>query len=542
MSHDGSRSNGIKISDFPSASIDDNHQLTFIGSGVNYRIPLSEFKSQLGVTGTLQQSGAITGTPILDVQATDNFIRNLEDGSGFKATVSPENGVIVEHNFTAGGDGVDVMGSPTALSPVIRSIKGSGDISVALSGNSIVISGGTSGLVNRVIVGQPSDLAGALDSTKEYFIDGIIDMGLQSIEIPFGGLNLTGYNFDASKLISSAAGYIMFTSPAGGSGNVLGKDYAIEVTGAGSQVYNITSSTGFDAFEFARINYNNCSSLGTITNYRQGLEVGTGRFGGRPELTLAGQWVGGYFIDTSIVRSLDDGAYSLFKAGAGFVMSSRFRSNQNIDLPANASLFDFAPANFVNPSTVQIDGAIITRSGVFDATDPNITPNMVPGDLVANWMGNNGMPNTFVGGSIGVTTSTPTTIVSAGVFEELGATLWTAADLQHFDAPSGNHLRHLGNTPREYTVIASFTLESQANDVVSLRVSRFDSSAASSSAVLTQTRQVNNLVGGRNVAFFNININTELDEGDYIFLEVANVTAPSDITAEADSYYIVEMR
>ena len=85
-------------------------------------------------------------------------------------------------------------------------------------------------------------------------------------------------------------------------------------------------------------------------------------------------------------------------------------------------------------------------------------------------------------------------------------------------------------------------LESTANNTVALRVSRFDSSAASSSVVLTQTRQVNNLVGGRDIAFFNININTTLDTNDYIFLEVANIGATNNITAETDSYFIVEAR
>ena len=397
-------------------------------------------------------------------------------------------------------------------------------------------------LDNKVIVKQASDLSGVLDSTKQYFIDGIIDMGSQSIEIPQGGLTLSGYSFDLSKLTSSVAAYTMFTSPVGGSGNMLGMDYAIEVTGAGSQVYNLVSDTGFEAFEFTRINYNNCSSLGVIDNYRQGLEIGTGRFGGTPELTLAGVWVGGYFIDTSIVRGLTDGAYSLFSAGAGFVMNSRFRSNQNIDLPASASFFDFAPANFVNPSTVQITAAIVTRSGSFDATDPNITPNMVQGDLVSDWTGNNGMPNTFEGGAVGVTTEAATTINTIGVFEDINATLWTAADLQHFDNPTGNQLRHLGNTPREFKVIASFTMDSTANNVLTLRISKFDSSATSTSTILEQTRQVNALVGGRDVAFFDININLELDQNDYVFLEVANQTATNDVTAEVDSYYIVEDR
>lgn len=387
-------------------------------------------------------------------------------------------------------------------------------------------------------------LGGTIDSTKVYIIDGIVDFtgtGL-SVEIPAGGISIIGTSFDISKIICSDLNYTLFTSPAGGSGNVLGADYAIEVTGSGSQVYNIVSATGFDAFEFARINYNDCSSLGVIDGYRQGLETGTGRFGGKPEMTLAGTWLGGYFIETSIVRNLDDGAYSLYKAGTGFTMNSRFRSNQNIDLPASASFFDFAASNFVSPSTVQIESAIVTRNGVFDATDTNITPNIDETELVCRWKDNNGMPNTFEGGSIGVTTETATTINTIGVFETLLAGSWTSQDLQHFDNPSGGQLRHLGNTPREYKIIAAFSLDSTANDELVLRVKRWDDSASTFVTILDQARQVNNLVGGRDVAFFNININTVLDINDYIEFDVANNTATNNVTAEDDSYYIVEER
>lgn len=402
-------------------------------------------------------------------------------------------------------------------------------------------------LESHIIVKQSNlatTLGGTIDSTKVYVLDGIIDFtgtGL-NIEVPVNGVSIIGSTFDISKLICSDVNYTMFTSPIGGSGNILGMDYAVEVTGTGSQAYNLTDATGFNAFEFSRINYNDCTSLGTITDYRQGLESGTGRFGGKPELTLAGTWIGGYFIDTSIVRSLTNDTYTLFKAGAGFSMASRFRSNMNIDLPASVSFFDFAPGNFTNPSTVQIQGAIVSRNGVFDATDSNITPNMMEGDLVAAWSDNNGMPNTFEGGSVGVTTETATVIGSAGVFVDLDATSWTALDLQHFDNPSGNELRHLGNTPREYKVVADFTMDSTSGNVLTLRVTKWDDSVSSFSTVLDQSRQVNALVGGRDVAFFSVNINTTLDENDFIKLEVANVSAANNITAEADSYMIVEER
>ena len=319
-------------------------------------------------------------------------------------------------------------------------------------------------------------------------------------------------------------------------------DYAVEVTGIGAQAYDLTDATGFNAFEFSRINYNDCSSLGTISGYRQGLEVGTGRFGGQPQLTLAGSWVGGYFIDTSIIRGMVDGAYSLFKAGAGFSMASRFRSNMNIDLPASVSFFDFAPANFTSPSTLQIQGAIVSRNGVFDATDTNITPNMSEGDLVAAWSENNGMPNTFEGGSVGVTTEVATTINTSGVFEDLSATLWTVADLQHFDNPSGNQLRHLGNTPREYKVVADFTIDSTSGNVLTLRVTKWDNSASSFSTVLDQSRQVNALVGGRDVAFFTILTSLKLNQNDYVYFQVANNSENDNVTLEVDSFYTIEER
>lgn len=395
---------------------------------------------------------------------------------------------------------------------------------------------------NRVRVSKASDLAGALDSTKEYFIDGVVDMGAQLIEVPAGGLNLSGYNFDLSRLTSSENDYTMFTSPAGGSGNVIGMDYDISVSGANSQVYDLNAATGFEAFEFTRINYTDCTSLGEISGYRQGLETGTGRFGGAPELILSGTWLGGYFIEASIVRGLTAGVYSLFKAGSGFSMTSRFRSNQNIDLPVGASFFDFSPSNFVNSSTVQIVNAIITRDGVFNSDDPDLTPNMSAGDLVSSWDGNNGMANTFVGGSMGVSSELVTTISDTGVFVDIAAGSWTSQDLQHFDSPADGQLRHLGSTPREFKVIADFLLDSSSGDDLTLRVTKWDDSEGQFVTVLGQTREVNNFQGGRDLAFFNININTTLDANDYIKLQAANLSTTNDITAEVDSYFIVEER
>jgi len=391
---------------------------------------------------------------------------------------------------------------------------------------------------NRVMVRSITDLTGTLSSTKEYFLDGQIDTGTTTIQVPAGGLNLSGYNFNVSGLFSTANNYTMFNSPVGGSGDLLGKDYSVSASGTNSQVYDITDSTGLHAFEFARINYNDCTSLGTIADYRQGLEVGTGRFGGTPELTLEGTWLGGYFIDTSIVRSLDDGAYSLFKAGTGFSMVSRFRSNQNIDLPASANFFDFSASNFVNPSTVLLEGVILTRDGVFDATDSNITPNITASELVCSWSDNNGLSNTFVGAEANVTAESTTAIASSGVF--VGT--FTAADLQHFDSPANGQLRHLGSSPREFAVTGQLVIDSSSNNEVDLKIVVFRADSTTFEDQKTQRRVINNLQGGRDVAYFGLSDNIILNQNDYVKLQVANVNATNNITAELDSFMMVGAR
>ncbi|HHZ96907.1 MAG TPA: hypothetical protein EYN67_15450 [Flavobacteriales bacterium] len=392
-----------------------------------------------------------------------------------------------------------------------------------------------------IYVTEAADLTGALDSSLIYIISGIIDMGNTPIEVPQGGLNLKGHSFDVSKLVSAFAGYTMFTSPVSGSGNLLGMDYAVEVTGAGSQVYDLVSDTGNEAFEFSRINYNNCTSLGTIDNYRQGLETGTGRFGGTPELTLKGAWSGGYFIDVSIVRNLTDGAYSLYKAGAGFVMTSRFRSNQNLDLNATVSFFDFAPSNFVSASTVQLTDCLVTRNGVFDSSDATLIPNMAASDLVADWDSNNGLPNTFVGGELNITAETTTTISVSGTFVDLAGT-WTASDLQHFDEPANGQLRHLGESPVEYKVSGQLVLDSGGNNEVDLKIVIWRDSSSSFVDGKTIRRVINNLQGGRDVAYFALSDNITLNQDDYVKLQVANVGATNNITAELDSFMNVEAR
>jgi len=393
-------------------------------------------------------------------------------------------------------------------------------------------------LSNRIVVTQASDF-GVIDSTKEYFLDGVIDMGATQITVPSGGINIKGFDFNVSGLTSSENTYEMFTGAT--AGDVLFFDFKIEVTGTGSKVFDLTSSSGFDAFEISRINFNGCTSLGELEGYRQGLETGTGRFGGTPNLILSGTWLGGYFIDTSIVRGLTDGAYALYEEGTAFLMNSRFRSNQNIDLPSSASFFDFQPSNFVNPSTVQLDKCLISRGGVFDANDANIIPNMSETDLSSSWVGNIGIGNTFVGGKLKVSSESTTVIVSGSTYYTLNAT-WVDSNLSHFDSPSSGQLRHLGINPIEFKLSADFNIEGTPNNELAVRLRIWREATSSFVEFQPQLRQISSLVGGRDVAFFTILTSLKLNQNDYVYFQVANNSGNNNVTLELDSFFTVEER
>ena len=401
-------------------------------------------------------------------------------------------------------------------------------------------------LDNRIIVTQANKdttIGGVIDSSKQYFLDGIIDLGTTQITVPTTGMTIAGLSFDISGLISSEDNYSMIVSetPAIGSGNVLGADFFISVTGAGSKVYDLYDATGFNAFEFARINYIDCSSLGDIYDYRQGLEEGTGRFGGSPSLTLHGLWRGGYRITTSIVRSLAGTMTApLFKEGLVFQMNSRFLTDINCDLPTLAPFSDFKTFNFPNPSTVQLKGAIFTRDGGFNPNDTNIFSDLEASDLACDWDNNIGIKNTFIGGALNNDVAVETVIATQGSAVDLNGT-FVPTDLQHFDSPANGRLRHIGTNPTDFLVNWDLLIDGKDNDNYELFLIKIDS-LANVTVEVAQVRTVNNFQGGRDVGIWTGSAPVTLNQNDVVFWQIANLLDDDNCTLEVDSTWTITER
>lgn len=421
-----------------------------------------------------------------------------------------------------------------------------------LSNTGFKLAGGsasTTDLENRIIVTQSnkdSTLGSIIDSTKEYFLDGIIDMGATQITVPPSGIEIKGFSFDTSGLYSDEDNYTMFISESIeiGSGNVLLTDFYIEVIGSASKVYELYDATGFNAFELTRVNYIDCTGLGNLYDYRQGLESGTGRFGGSPSLTLNGLWRGGFRITTSIARSLSGTMTDpLFKEGLIFQMNSRFLTDMNCDLPTLAAFLDFDAANFPNSGTLQLQGMELTRDGTYNADDTNLTPNISSSDLSCYWKANNGLPNTYVGGTISITSEELTSIAAGSTWYTLEG-IFSGTGLQHFTASADGKLTHDGNSPREFEITSNLVIEGNQNSELSVRFVKWDDSDSALEPLdyTTQTRQVNSLVGGRDVAFFTILVGGILDSNDYLQLQVRNNSGNQNVTAESGSFFRIQER
>lgn len=393
---------------------------------------------------------------------------------------------------------------------------------------------------NIVIVKEASDF-GTIDSSKQYFLAGNIDMGTTSIDLSGGkDISIRGADFNASGLFSTEDNYTLFTGADAGNVNMF--DIGIDISGANSKVYGLTANTGFEAIEVTRVNYNNCTSLGYLDNYRQGLEIGTGRFGGKPSLELRNVWLGGFRITTSIVRSIDDTmADALFKAGTGLVMNSRFLTDINADLGTLAPLTDFSESNFSMFNNLQLIDCIITRNGTINASDTTIFPNINEKSSYSKWKTNVGLPNTYVGGVLSLTTQATTTINTVDVFETLLG-VYTASDLQHFDSPVNGVLRNISGSPVDFKIITYIVLQGGSNDVITIRLRKFDSSTSTTTTITSQQATVNNFQGGNDRCTLSILGRTTLEENDYYFIEVANNTDTTNVTALIGSFTTIEER
>lgn len=393
----------------------------------------------------------------------------------------------------------------------------------------------------RIICNQANKdttLGGVIDSTKEYFIDGIINMGNTQIKVPPLGIQIKGYSFALSGLITDENNHVLFVNQLPTCGNVVMSDLYISVNGSSSEVYGlINDGSGF--FVNSGMAYYDCTSLGQLIQFQQGLEENVTKVGGRPFLVLSGEW-DGWKANSVLIRNLDiQMNESLYREGSILTFDSRFLIDANVDLPMLASFIDFAPTVFKQSSAFQVNNCIFTRGGVTTNEDSNIVPNTLHSNVKANFKNNVGLNNTFVGCEMEVTTATETVFTTSNQVVDLNGT-WSLSIDQHFVKANPNGVEHLGAIPNEFLVNYDMVIEGKSGDEIDLIFIKDDGTNAT--IVSSQVRPINSLAGARDVGFFNRAFDVKLNQGDKLYVQVSNRTSSSNVTAEVSSYFLVTQR
>jgi hypothetical protein len=247
-------------------------------------------------------------------------------------------------------------GIVTSSTAGISSISDSGNVSVqgetreyvktdintwSIEGNPIA-----KGKLKEIVVQNKTQLLGVLRSDSLYLIDGSFDfLAGETIVVPAGGLNIMGYTFDASRLSSyGVTNHKIFTSPVGGSGNLIIHNIAFTTTGTGAGVFDIIDSDGTHALEMVTVNFEGCKQIGKIRNYRQGTGITIGIYGCADGLQLSGTWTGFKLTNTNCFSFGATG--TMFKKDTDTIFSNRLYLEINVDLPNGAKLADFQPSIF----------------------------------------------------------------------------------------------------------------------------------------------------------------------------------------------------
>jgi hypothetical protein len=170
-----------------------------------------------------------------------------------------------------------------------------------------------------------------------------------------------------------------------------------------------------------------------------------------------------------------------------------------------------------------------------------LIPNILATDLKSSFRGNLGLPNTHVGGDSEITTTALTTINTIDVFEDVAGT-YTTSELTHFDAPANGQLRHTGDEPLDYKITVSASVLGTANEVLNLKLVKWDDSASLFVDVKTETSTVSNLQGGSDFAYFHMIKAVAMSSNDYVKLQISNSTSTANVTAEVGTDVYIEER
>lgn len=255
-----------KISAFTSQSLLDNaDQFTFVRNATNFKIPFSDLKADLGVTGSIAQTGDPLGAPVLNSPTANQYeIRNLESGPGMQFSVSAQDGIIGKTNFTQGSAGIPIIKNLTDKQQLFRSLVAGDGISIDDIGDDIRINRVDAIISTKTIVISqlsdfPAPIAGVitLEPLTKYQI--VNDVTTSNRFVLQDRTVLSGDSPSLSKLAYTGTGAMFTWVNSTVDFESLRCDAPLGSYFSGNSASNLSA-----AFIIRQCSFDNCVSIGTV--------------------------------------------------------------------------------------------------------------------------------------------------------------------------------------------------------------------------------------------------------------------------------------
>ena len=253
-----------KISSFNvSTTLNDSDLFTFVVNGTNKNIAYSSFKTDLGVTGTLSQTGNALAAPVLDQVGSDYNIRSIEGGAGINTSVSAENGINVACNFTQGSSGLPLITSLKSSQYEFKTLVAGNNMAIADNGDHLTIgfnpsSGSSKTVVVSSISDFPEPITGVITLAAEtdyLIVDDISTVNRFVVSVP----NSIRASTSQMVTLEYTGSGDMFTGV-----NPNFKIANITVAAPNGHILNTTSPLGTGIVQMVESNIGACQTIGSI--------------------------------------------------------------------------------------------------------------------------------------------------------------------------------------------------------------------------------------------------------------------------------------
>lgn len=386
------------------------------------------------------------------------------------------------------------------------------------------------------IIQSADELAGTLKSDVLYRIDGLIDMGSTEITVPAGGLFLSGSDYFKSGLYSDDNNFILFKTASGiPTSNVRIQELNFWASGTDSKLLDLDGTGNFGAIEFNSCNLGDfagqTTEIGELTGFRQFRTNDSGFFRAADGLTFSGAWSGGFRIGDSIALSTV-GTMTLFKEGTSLTFGGRCVSDINASsLSDTTTVFDFQESNFTEDGTFQLNGAAFNPDATALSNIDETSTKVFFRDCV-------GIKNTRPGASMEFTTQATTALTQDTPVKASGTT--TTNDDTWFGQTASNELTCQTSLAKDYRFDATIRIDGGPNDIINCQIRKWDESTSSYVVVKEKAKNINNVIGGLDVADFTIIGTVELELNDRIEIWIENQSDNTDAVVLTGSEIILQ--